>query len=179
VLPIPGIKERKPDMKYTMGVITMGLLCAVACSAFAQPSAPQKAPAGNYVDLGSSLQSDADIDAWYGFTYRLRDDFDQICGDTFCEGDYSNIESLRFVCSADAASGEVGQCVWSFAASDEQVDPRRGRVSASIPSWRCVSPLAPHTRVRELLAALAVEHPLHAPLPHTTTSLYDGLVDCL
>lgn len=166
-------------MKTGMGIAAAGLLWLAASATFAQPAGAQARPAANYTDLAATLRDDADIDAWYGIVHALRVDFDEICGDTFCEGDYSDIESLRFVCSADPASGEVGQCVWSFAASDEQVDARRGRVRVAIPGWRCVSPLAPHTTVRELLAALAVAHPLYAPLPRTGATLYDGLSDCL
>ncbi|TNY27039.1 hypothetical protein BV497_05605 [Fulvimonas soli] len=155
------------------------MLWLAASAAFAQPAGSQARPAAHYTDLAATLQDDADIDAWYGIADALRRDFDAICGDTFCEGDYSDIEPLRFVCSADPATGEVGQCVWSFAASDERIDARRGRIRAAIPGWRCVGPLAPHTTVRELLAALAVPHPLHAPLPRSGATLYDGLSDCL
>jgi hypothetical protein len=156
-----------------------GLLGLWVSTASAQSAAVSTAAAARYTDLTNTLQDDADIDAWYGITNALRHDFDDICGDTFCEGDYSDIVALRFVCSADAATGEIGQCVWSFAASDERIGARRGRVHAAIPGWRCVSPLAPHTTVRELLAALAVAHPLRAPLPRTGATLYDGLSDCL
>ncbi|MDO1530363.1 hypothetical protein QMK61_16110 [Fulvimonas sp. R45] len=166
-------------MKTGMVIAAAGLLGLGISAASAQPAAVSAAAAARYTDLTNTLQDDADIDAWYGITNALRRDFDDICGDTFCEGDYSDIMSLRFVCSADAATGEIGQCVWSFAASDERIGERHGRVRASIPGWRCVSPLAPHTTVHELLAALAVAHPLQAPLPRTGATLYDGLSDCL
>lgn len=165
-------------MKTSMS-LAIGWLWFAASSTFAHPAPAPSEPAARYTDLAATLQNDDDIDAWYSIADALRRDFDAICGDTFCEGDYSNITSLRFACSADAATGEVGQCVWSFAASDEQVGARRGRIHAAIPGWRCVSPLAPHTTVRELLSALAVAHPLDAPLPRTGATLYEGLSDCL
>jgi hypothetical protein len=159
--------------------LAAGLLWFAASSTFAQSAPAPAKPVARYTDLAATLQDNADIDAWYGIADALQRDFNAICGDTFCEGDYSNIASLRFVCSVDAATSEIGQCAWSFAASDERVGGRRGRIHAAIPGWRCVSPLAPHTTVRELLSALAVAHPLDAPLPRTSTSLYDGLSDCL
>ncbi|MBD8882152.1 hypothetical protein IHE49_16845 [Rhodanobacter sp. 7MK24] len=157
--------------------LAVGLLWFAASAILAQQAKPSAA--GRYTDLVAALQNDDDINTWYGIANALRRDFDMICGDTFCEGDYSNIAALRFACAADAATGEIGQCAWSFAASDERIDARRGRVHAAIPVWRCVSPLAPHTTVRELLSALAAAHPLHAPLPRTGATLYDGLSDCL
>ncbi|MBD8897846.1 hypothetical protein [Rhodanobacter sp. DHG33] len=163
-------------MKTIMSLV-IGLLWFAASTASAQQRTASET--GRYTDLVATLQNDDDINTWYSIADALRRDFDSICGDTFCEGDYSNIAALRFACSADAATGEVGQCVWSFAASDERIGTRRGRIHAAIPGWRCVSPLAPHTTVRELLAALAGAHPLHAPLPRTGATLYDGLSDCL
>jgi hypothetical protein len=109
----------------------------------------------------------------------LKRDFDQICGDTFCEGEYSNIESLRYRCSVRQASGRIGQCVWLFAASNEEIDPETGEVVAAPNFWRCPTPLAPNTTIEELLAAVAGQSPLRAPLPRTDRSIYDGLVDCL
>lgn len=157
--------------------LAVGLLWFAASAISAQQAKPSAT--GRYIDLVTTLQNDDDITTWHSVADALRRDFDMICGDTFCEGDYSNIAALRFACSADAVTGEIGQCVWSFAASDERIDARRGRVHVSIPAWRCVSPLAPHTTVRELLSALAVAHPLNAPLPRTGATLYDGLSDCL
>ena len=137
------------------------------------------AAAGEYVDAGSYLRSDAEYEAWYGLQHGLRQNFDDICGDTFCEGDYSNIQSLRFRCSVDKASGALGQCVWLFAASNESVDPATGKVAARFQHWRCRAPLAPGTTLEAFLSALAGERPLYANLPGSERSLYDGLIDCL
>ena len=128
-------------MKTAPLAAVLALLMTLSAATFAQTPAS----AERYVDLTSTLQTEADFNTWYEGVYRLRQDFDEICGDTFCEGDYSNIQALRFVCSARAASGEIGQCVWSFAASDERIKPRAGHVRVAIPGFRCVSPLAPHT----------------------------------
>lgn len=142
-------------------------------------TAQAAATTDRYVDIGSVLRNDEQINAWYGLTYNLARNFDDICGDTFCEGDYSNIQALRFACSVDASTGLIGQCVWSFAASAEEVVAKNGRIKVDVPHWRCVAPLAPNTRVEEFLQALGGDEPLYAPLPWTTRSLYDGLVDCL
>lgn len=137
------------------------------------------AAAAEYVDAGSYLRSDAEYEAWYRVVHGLRRDFDDICGDTFCEGEYSNLESLRFVCSVERVSGVIAQCVWVFAGSQEEIDPATGRVQVRARSWRCKAPLTPRTTIEALLAALDGDAPLRAPLPATQRSIYDGLVDCL
>lgn len=149
--------------------------CSRAQAAQVEP----QAAASNYIEVGGYLRSEAEINAWYELLYRLRENFDEICGDTFCEGDYSNIQALRFVCSVEAGSGVLGQCVWAFAASHEEVDVATGRVAVAPKAWRCRAPLARKTTVQALLGALTGARPLYETLPGTTRSIYDGLADCL
>ncbi|WP_141617900.1 hypothetical protein [Myxococcus sp. AB036A] len=132
-----------------------------------------------YVDVSSYLTSEADIEAWYQLRASLKQNFDDICGDTFCEGEYSNIESLRFRCSVNALTGRLGQCVWVFAASNEEVDPATGAVTVDARTWACQAPVAPRTTIQEFLTALAGTSPLYATLPRTQTTLYEGLGNCL
>lgn len=132
-----------------------------------------------FVDIYEYFTSDAQFEAWYTLTTQLRRNFDDICGDTFCEGDYSNIESLRYRCSVEQATGLIGRCVWVFAGSNEEVDPTTGRIIVQTQAWRCRTPSAPQTTIDALLQALAGDSPLYASLPGTQTSIYDGLTDCL
>ncbi|RPE81075.1 hypothetical protein [Vulcaniibacterium tengchongense] len=162
---------------FAFALAAAALSLAAAVPAAAAPA--RVAQAGPYVDMSAYVSGDAQIDAWYGGRVRLQRDFDAICGDTFCEGDYSNIQPLRFVCSVHQASGRLGGCVWTFAASDEAVDPRTGAIAVRPQVWRCPVPLAPRTTAEALLAVLAAESPLYAPLPGTDRSIYDGLIDCL
>ncbi|WP_224364472.1 hypothetical protein [Hyalangium versicolor] len=135
--------------------------------------------AREYVDVSAYLTSEADIEAWYQLVSGLKQNFDDICGDTFCEGDFSNIQALRFRCSVDRLTGTLGQCVWVFAASNEEIDPATGKIGVDPQTWRCKSPLARGTRISDFLAALAGPSPLTATLPGTQRSIYDGLMDCL
>jgi hypothetical protein len=163
----------------------LALLCGLAASAQAAPLQrphvrPQPpAAAGNYVDATLYLNTEAGFEAWDELGLKLKHGFDEVCGDTFCEGDYSNIQSLDYRCSVEAASGTVGQCAWIFAASNEDVDPASGRIVVDARHWSCPSPVAPGTRFYDLLAALGNDDPLDTPLPGSGRSLYDGLVDCL
>jgi hypothetical protein len=112
-------------------------------------------------------------------TWKMKRNFDDICGDTFCEGDYSNIESLRYRCSVNQVSGRIGMCAWVFAASNEGIDSATGEISAQTKFWQCRTPLASHTRIEELLTALAGDSPLYATLPGSNDTILNGLIDCL
>jgi hypothetical protein len=134
-----------------------------------------------FVDARSYFTAPADIDAWWELMSRLENDFDAVCGDTFCEGDYANYESLGFRCSVEEQAGTIGKCVWVFAASNDEVVPSTGNVKVHARTWRCKMPLGPDTPIGAFVQALSApgEQPIHAPLPGTGRSLYDGLVDCL
>lgn len=153
-------------------------LVAAATLAATTASAQSTARAA-YVDPYDYFTTDAQYEAWYSLRARLAAGFDQICGDTFCEGDFSNITPLRFECSVQRGSGRIGSCVWSFAASSEEIVPATGRIEVLQPSWQCPIPLAPHTTIDALLAGLAGDDPLDTPLPGTTLSIYDALAHCL
>ena len=155
------------------------LLCLAFTAALAAPLAAAAQAAPRYVDIESYFTSDAQYEAWFTLTSQLDRNFDEICGDTFCEGDYSNIQSLRYRCSVEQASGTIGRCIWLFAASNEDVDAMSGGFDVTRQFWRCRTPLAAHTRVDDFLAALAGDEPLYANLPDSPSSIYDGLVDCL
>jgi hypothetical protein len=106
--------------------------------------------------------------------------FDDICGDTFCEGQYYNLWAMRLRCSVERATGVVASCVWTFAGSETWVQ-KDGRIDVDHGTYACTLPLAPATRLEELLQVWQASghEAIDAPLPGTTTSVYDGLTDCL
>lgn len=152
--------------------LCIGLSALVAGQAHAQSRS-------HYVDVASYLDSDAEYEAWLHLRLQLRQNFDDICGDTFCEGEYSNIHSLRYLCSVHQASGRIGTCGWSFAASDESIATTTGRITSQPVAWFCVSPIVRGTTIEALLDALQGDEPLYATLPMSARTLYDGLIDCL
>lgn len=168
--------SQRPRPSLVAGLAAALLLTAWSAAVRAGSGPP---PLPRYVDTSAYLTRDADIDAWYELTHGLKHGFDQICGDTFCEGEFTNIQSLRFRCSVRRTTGEIGVCAWMFAASEEEIEPRTGRILVRKGFWRCLAPLAPHTTIEELLAALQGPSPLYAALPRSTVSLMDGLIDCL
>ena len=157
------------------------LLAAITLATFGAQAVPAHADAWRppFVDPYSYFTEEAQYEAWYALRAGLELGFEDICGDTFCEGDYSNIAPLRFQCSVQLGSGRVGTCSWSFAASSEEIDPRSGQLAIDVPAWSCTIPLAPGVTMPQLLAALGGDEPLHATLPGGTGSIYDALGDCL
>lgn len=133
---------------------------------------------GPYVDVIAYLDSDAQYEAWFHLRRQLARNFDDICGDTFCEGDYSNIRSLRYTCSVQRGSGRIGSCGWAFAASDDAVVAMTGRIESQPAAWLCTSPIVRGTTIEAFLDALQGDEPLYAPLPVSGRTLYDGLGDC-
>ena len=134
---------------------------------------------GHYVDAGTYLiEDDARFEAWYHLRRQLAQNFDYICGDTFCEGDYTNIQSLRYTCSVHRVSGRIGSCGWAFAASEETVVALTGRIESQPMAWLCTSPIVRGTTIEALVDALQGDEPLYAALPVSGRTLYDGLADC-
>lgn len=135
--------------------------------------------AATFVDARTYPTQAAGWERFLAVEARLVRGFDDICGDTFCEGDYHNLQALRFRCSVEAASGRVEECVWTFTGSIAQVDPAQGHIVVDARTWACRAPLAPDTALPVLLQTLEQGEALHAWLPGTSTSLYDGLMGCL
>jgi hypothetical protein len=174
--------------------LILGSLFSVACSAAepdtaAQPDTAESGVAESsaaltkkqFVDAGSFFVEDAEIEAWYALTARLKTEFDDVCGDTFCEGDYSNYESLGFRCSVEEHAGTIGQCVWIFGASQDEVVATTGHVKVTGKIWRCPLPIPKNTPATLFVHSLAAAQgsAIHALVPGSQSSLYDALSECL
>ncbi len=138
---------------------------------------PPPAPTGTkYRELVEYLNERGDFLPWWQARKRLVKAFDEACGDTFCEGDYSDISGLALACAVDDALGTVKSCTWSFAGNYFTVTTK-GKVSAHPRTWSC--PVAIDAPADTLVATLSGDEPLHAALPGRTTTLMDALIDCL
>lgn len=158
-------------------LLVVAVLAGTAATAAASPGVAGSG--GHYVDATGYLQTDAGYEAWFHLRLQLRRNFDGICSDTFCAGDYTNIEALRFQCSVHRISGRIGACSWSFAASDDAVEPLRGRVVSMPMAWACHVPGVRGMSFETLLGSLAGDEPLYATLPGQQRRLYDVVADCL
>jgi hypothetical protein len=130
-----------------------------------------------YVDVESWFSTGPEGQAWHRMEDALKQEFDDICGDTFCEGDYNDIEPISFTCSVCRATGEIGSCVWVFGGSYEDIEPSSGAIDVHAKIFSCQIPI--QATPDELVNALGTHFPLDQPLPHAKNTVYDVLVDCL
>jgi hypothetical protein len=149
-----------------------------------EPAAPPPEPDAatpRFVDAQGYWEVPEEIDAWYQLVADLRRGFDDVCGDTFCEGEFSNHQSLRFRCSVEESSGALGSCVWVIAASNEEIAPETGAVTVDGQVFACAMPIPPATDIRAFVQALSAPgvEPIRAAIPGSDRSLYDGLTECL
>ena len=132
-----------------------------------------------YVDIGAFWKNPTAEGQWVDVKAKLDADFNNVCGDTFCGGDYANLTSLGFTCGVSSKLGSIRDCVWNFTGSAELVDPTTSALVTSLPSWQChVQPKTTAAKLSALLAADGPEPAIRRVLPGTTTSLYDVLGDC-
>ena len=132
-----------------------------------------------YVSIDEYWTTPAQQDAWFALGRTLEAGFDDVCGDTFCEGDYANLTSLDFTCSVSKARGAVKECAWTFVGSYEQVTARTGVVSSEAPYFVCkIKPSGTATELVTMLSSAGKEAPLRRIIPGTNGSLYDALAAC-
>ena len=156
-----------------MKTLVAGMLLA-SCMAIATGHA-----AGPYVDAREYPSEAEGRERFRAVEARLVRGFDAICGDTFCEGEFHNLQALRFRCSVQVATGRVGECLWTFTGSTARVDDATGRIAVEARTRACRAPLAAQTLLPVLLQTLEQDDALHAALPGTRDSIYDGLTSCL
>ncbi|HEX7813517.1 hypothetical protein [Dyella sp.] len=166
-----------------MRVWACGLLAAMGFSCLAMAHGQARAGAtGNYVDAIDYPSPEGGWDRFFDLEASLAGGFDSVCGDTFCEGDYSNLRPLSYRCSVERTSGIIGECVWTFAGSYQDIDPDNGKVKVDARLWQCRTPINPGTHIEQLYSALEPIGPhdvLHKLLPGGNKSIYDGLTECL
>lgn len=118
-----------------------------------------------------------DQGGWYDLESKLDTQFNEICGDTYCEGDFSNLTPLSFNCSVTSIEGVVHDCAWTLAASQSEIDPATAAISTDAVTFECH--VHPKTTAKKLLALLANSaDPMHEPLPGGGT-LDDSIADCM
>lgn len=160
-----------------VGMAGTALGCAPAQGdgeALSSQAQPDTAPYVSLVDYDDSAYQFV----WPDIQAKLNQEFDAVCGDTFCEGDFSNLTALRASCSVASADGTVEDCVWSFAGSLEAVDPHTAAITVDAPTFQChFHPVG--TTAADFVSLLSGStDAIHETLPGTSGSIYDALVDC-
>jgi hypothetical protein len=169
-------------MRQALPFAALSLVVLAGCSSGggdASATSEDEVTNTTYVDIGDYWKNEGDQNAWFALRQQLTHEFDNVCGDTFCGGDYSNLTSLGFTCAVTSARGSVHECVWTFGGSSHLVNGGTGTVEASVATFQCR--VAPKTSARALLTTLSAkgaETSLHRTLPGSTQSLYDVIGDC-
>lgn len=133
-----------------------------------------------YLDVEETFTNEPDQTRWFDLKRALRRDFDDICGDTFCEGDYANLQALSFRCSVSVRTGQLKSCTWLFAGSYETVTPSTGTVRPNAKFFPCkIAVQGTPASLMDALLAPESRGPLWQPLPGTTGTIYDLLGTCL
>jgi hypothetical protein len=171
-------------------LLVVPFLLAAACAAggapvdddeafFAADGKADGASTTTYRDLEEVLTGD-DFERWFDLKRVLAREFDEVCGDTFCEGDYTNLQPLRLRCSVAVSTGALRSCIWLFAGSWETVRPATGSIEVHAKVFRCRLPFsgAPSALLDALLGPGSAEGPLRRPIPGSGGSIYDALGDC-
>jgi hypothetical protein len=165
---------------FALGALGVSLLGGCGAAVEGTDSAEDDATKTTYVDALDYWKTPQDQASWLDLRRTLKADFDRVCGDTFCSGDYSNLESIGFTCGVSSVRGSIKECVWTFTGSSHLVVGSTGTIQSSIASFQCR--FAPKTTIRGLRTALLKQDALPAirrVLPGGTQTLYDVLGDCL
>ncbi len=182
----PGVAAVEPPalMKSLLSIVLLGTTCLAslagcALSGLDEPDdiVEQDSSSTTYVDIMDFSKTDQS--QWYDSIHSLNRQFDEICGDTFCEGDWSNLTPLTFGCSVTSKAGNIKQCAWTFAASSVEVDQRTAGIIVDAPTFEC--PIVMKTTAVKLEALLTAADSLHVGLPGApaaTPSIYDQLSEC-
>lgn len=157
------------------GLLVPVLVSACAVSGSNDAQVEEQSGATQYVNIMDIAKTDQG--AWYDLVGKLNGEFDSVCGDTFCEGDFANLTPLTFSCSVTSKAGDVKDCAWTFAGSYAFTDPKTAAIGVDAPTFVCH--VAPKTTSVKLIALLQNSaDAIHETLPGTTGSIYDSLVDC-
>ncbi|AWH22636.1 hypothetical protein C1933_16150 [Stenotrophomonas sp. ZAC14D2_NAIMI4_6] len=158
----------------------MRMLLALALCAGMLLAGPVQA-AGPYVDARQYPTSAAGHERFLAAERALERGFDDVCGDTFCEGQYYNLWAMRLRCSVHSGSGLLAGCIWTFAGSDTRVRGD-GRFDVDQGAFACALPIAAGTRLEDVLRAweaAPAREAIHVPVPGMPGSVYEALTDCL
>jgi hypothetical protein len=154
-------------------------LLSAGCGADAPSTDEQDATATQYLDAETFWKTQPERDAWAQMITRMGEDFADICGDTFCGGDYSNLRPLDFTCAVSSKVGQIHDCLWTFAGTSELVNPATGALTVSKPSFQChVKVNARASKLVEVLTPEESDSVIRRPLPGGTTSIYDAIGEC-
>ena len=126
--------------------------------------------------------------AYQSAVQKLKSGFDDVCGDTFCEGDYSNLTSMEITCSMDPKTETMAACAWTFAGVASQVNARTGTINTQNKKFMVCAIDVSHVSLTEFSSAISnylkasdsqARNALDVIFTGKTKSTYDQLSACI
>jgi hypothetical protein len=165
----------------TRTLLAMALVSSLSCGGVSASSADSAdATATAYEDAEEYLQETGGFDQWVSLRTQMANDFYNVCGDTFCESDYSNLTPLNFSCAVTSKEGKIKSCQYIFAGSFQLVDAKTGALNITSKTFVCKVPATGTVKsLMTFLSAAGTTASIQRTLPGGTTTIYDALGGCL
>ncbi len=169
------IKVRLIRFAIVIGVAGVLNSLSFAQNTFLQFRDPQQVLSGTqYTDYRLALAN-------------LKASFDRVCGDTFCEGDFSNLTSMDITCSLNTKTEKLQACAWTFAGVNAEVDTATGIVDASNQMMAVCNLDVSQVPLQEFITAInesskrspSVRGGMDVIFAGKSKSIYDQIADCL
>ncbi|MBM4251555.1 MAG: hypothetical protein FJ146_06255 [Deltaproteobacteria bacterium] len=153
------------------------------------PASPEATD--SYTDAETYLATTSDSPdfapaALQSATAALAAQFAAACGDTFCAGDYANLQPLSWTCAVRKSDGVLGQCLWIFAGSAATINRADGTLTPIARTFACTVPISgtAHDLVSFLNQAQesgdsGYDGLTRTKLPGSGHSLREVLISCL
>lgn len=166
-----------------MGCVVLSGLSAIGCASAAGEGgvgdSTSDVSGTVYANLYDGVLTGADLDAWLEMRGKLKTDFDDICGDTMCDGDFRNFTTIGLDCSASKNTKKMAECMWTFAGSNEYVSGSSGKVTSDIPVITCKIPVkGTASAFVKALQAAAPNPAIQSVVPGGTKTFYDYVAGC-
>jgi hypothetical protein len=178
----------RPPSRSLFALIPLVSAAVLACGPAPEAAADNEAVAADlssnaapaYKDIEETFSNEADQNRWFDLKRRLNQNFDDICGDTFCEGDFANLASLSLRCSVSTRTGQLKTCLWLFAGSYETITASTGNVRPVAKFFPCkIAVQGTPAALMDALLAPGGRGPLWQPVPGSGQAIYDSLGACL
>lgn len=160
-------------MNKTFFATLAGILSLSSLASAGSPPPPYHVDLGEYLESGAR----AGADQYRAFVHQVRKDFDNICGDTFCEGDIHNWQVLNTDCSIQVGTERVRECHIVITGSEQELNPTTGSYRLIRKEFLdCKAEMNMSLSDFQKIQGLETEYKTSKG---GTTTLYNQLVDCI
>jgi hypothetical protein len=160
-----------------LSLLPGALFIASLASAGDLAATPTHMELGEYLWARQDPGARKDLDLYTALQRRVRSDFDEICGDVWCEGDIQNWQLLTMECSIRSDGARVRECHLVVAGSEQSLSAETGRFTVLRREvLECRVEL--NIPLEKLLKVKGLDSEIRLPRG-ATTSFYQELVRCM